>query len=357
MDRIRTTGLTEHDASKSFEGYTLFSPNGGTTTYLVDMDGNTVHEWHTKLTPGNWGYLLDNGNLLFAGNIGKAPAPLPGSGGLIMELDWDSNVVWQYEDPNQHHDFSRAPNGNTMVLGWETVPEALVAKVQGGEPGTELDGNIWTDYIHEVTPSGEVVWEWHAHEALDVDVDILCPLHHRHEWTHANTCTALPDGNVLTSFRHLNTIGIIDRQTGGWVWKLRDIRLGHQHDPSLLDNGNVLVFANGYHDFEGQPGSKIFEIDPRTNEFVWEYKTTPGWEFFSHFISSAQRLPNGNTLICEGSTGRIFEVTMEHEIVWEYVNPYFIDHPRLGHINACFRARRYAPDHPALAERDLTPIA
>ena len=48
-----------------------------------------------------------------------------------------------------------------------------------------------------------------------------------------------------------------------------------------------------------------------------------GSRFYSSFISSAQRLPNGNTLIAEGSDGRIFEVTREHEIVWEYISPYF----------------------------------
>ena len=48
-----------------------------------------------------------------------------------------------------------------------------------------------------------------------------------------------------------------------------------------------------------------------------------GSKFYSSYISSAQRLPNGNTLITEGSDGRLIEVTKEHEIVWEYINPYF----------------------------------
>ena len=355
MDSERILGITTHDASKAFDGYTLFSPYGRTQTYLVNMDGAVVHEWETGYQPGNWGYLLENGNLLYAGNTGDAPLPFAGGGGLLMELDWDGNVVWQYEDNRLHHDFSRAANGNTMVLGWDPVPEAMTASVQGGVAGTELNGRIYADFIHEITPAGEVVWEWHAHEALDVAEDILCPLEERHEWTHANTCTALPNGNVLTSFRHLNTIAIVDRVTGTFEWKLRDIRLGHQHDPSLLANGNILVFANGYHDHGAHPSSKVIEIDPRTNAFVWEYRSEPAWAFFSHFISSAQRLPNGNTLICEGSTGRIFEVTMGQEIVWEFVNPLFATHPRHGWVNCCFRARRYAPDFPGLAGRDLTP--
>jgi len=65
--------------------------------------------------------------------------------------------------------------------------------------------------------------------------------------------------------------------------------------------------------------SRIIEFDPVTLEIVWEYKD--GKRFYSYFISSAQRLPNGNTLICEGAKGRIFEVTREGEIVWEYISP------------------------------------
>ena len=122
----------------------------------------------------------------------------------------------------------------------------------------------------------------------------------------------------------------------------------------MLDNGNILVFANGMHVLEN-PCSKIFEIDPKTNEIVWQYRSKPIWEFFSHFISGAQRLPNGNTLICEGMTGRLFEVTMDGETVWEYVVPFFADHPRHGNTNNTFRARRYAPDFPGLVGRDLSP--
>ena len=43
--------------------------------------------------------------------------------------------------------------------------------------------------------------------------------------------------------------------------------------------------------------------------------------FYSQFISGAKRLPHGNTLITEGSNGRLIEVTPDFEIVWEYINP------------------------------------
>jgi hypothetical protein len=74
----------------------------------------------------------------------------------------------------------------------------------------------------------------------------------------------------------------------------------------------------------------VLEFDPTTLKIVWQY--TPieaglvipsnSHMFYSGLVSSAQRLPNGNTLITEGVGGRILEVTPAHELVWEYVSPY-----------------------------------
>jgi len=61
--------------------------------------------------------------------------------------------------------------------------------------------------------------------------------------------------------------------------------------------------------------------------------------FYSPFISSAQRLPNGNTLITEGSDGRLLEVTADHQIVWEYISPYWRKPPLA--LNLIYRAYRY----------------
>ena len=84
--------------------------------------------------------------------------------------------------------------------------------------------------------------------------------------------------------------------------------------------------------------------------------------FAGMFISGNQRLPNGNTLICSGPTGHIFEVTEDKEVVWEYINP----HTRTGSIRTTqtdahtnshmtFRAFRYPADYPGLAGKDLSP--
>ena len=117
----------------------------------------------------------------------------------------------------------------------------------------------------------------------------------------------------------------------------------------------MLLFDNGCHR-RGASRSRIVEVDPTTNQIAWEYQGTPDISFYSYNISSAERQPNGNTLICEGAPGRIFEVTPEKAIVWEYINPYFGDAPSRGpanSVNGVFRAHRYGPDHPGLQGKAL----
>jgi hypothetical protein len=101
------------------------------------------------------------------------------------------------------------------------------------------------------------------------------------------------------------------------------------------------------------PFSRAIEVNPATNEVVWKYQDAPPWNFFSPRMGNAQRLPNGNTLICEASFGRLFEVTKVGEIVWEYVNPYFgkpfFAGPKTTEGNLIFRALRYSEDEIARA--------
>ena len=80
---------------------------------------------------------------------------------------------------------------------------------------------------------------------------------------------------------------------------------------------------------------------------VWTYTNPMPASFFSQYMGSAQRLWNGNTFICESAFGRLFEVTSEGEIVWEYVIPEFAEYPTplnefiVGEHNSCFKAHRY----------------
>lgn len=355
--RTRKTGLTGHDAAKAFPGYTLYAPMfGDGTVYLLDMQGEEVHRWRMPLPPGLYAYLLPNGNLFYGG---KTPAD-PGAyfpawpifkGGAMMEVDWEGNVLWEHLDPAHHHDARRAEAGGAIYLTLERLPPDVQAKVQGGIANSEHQGQVWADRIVEVDSAGRTIWEWHAWQHLDPETDIITPTDLRDEWSHGNTVVPLPDGDVMVSFRNISTVARIDRQTGDFVWKLGWGLLAQQHDPSLLPNGNVLIFNNGTRRRGPLVCSSVIEVKPEKAELVWEYRDASAQlSFFSSYISGAQRLPNGNTLICEGLTGRIFEVTPQREIVWEYVSPYFFEAPVFGVNNAVFRAFRYGPERfPLLA--------
>ena len=167
-----------------------------------------------------------------------------------------------------------------------------------------------------------------------------------------------PD-NIICSARETNIVFIIDKETGklsgawGRTIRERNIHIGWiigQHHAHLIPDGlpgagNLLLFDNGGWAGYGSPHetsktgeksaqrdhSRVLEINPFTLDIIWQYSLNDfgnpfpaaAHHFYSPLMSSAQRLPNGNTLICEGNDGRIFEVTCEHEIVWEYMNPHF----------------------------------
>lgn len=160
-----------------------------------------------------------------------------------------------------------------------------------------------------------------------------------------------------------------------------DRQLFQQHDVQWIDQGlpgagNFLIFNNRNNlTREDETGSdeysSIIELSPHVRadgrydwtgepEIVWQYAE----DFFSPFISGVQRLPNGNTLITEGRSGRLIEVSAAGEVVWEFINPMTSEgfagaddevERGLGINNAIFRARKYSPDHPGLVGKDLRP--
>lgn len=341
--------------AKAYNGYTLFTPEKGAVIWLIDMEGRFVHCWEVP-SMGEAGKLLSNGNLLcLRRDVTARTARVDASGGELVEMDWDSNVVWRYEDQYMHHDFCRMDNGNVMILRRVPMPDDIAARVQGGIPGTDRDV-MWTDSFREVTPYGKVVWEWLGYEHLDPEVDIINAMCPRGEWTHTNACSVLPYGDILTTLRHIDTIAIIDKGTGDIKWRWGVGELSMPHSPSLLNNGNILVFDNGnFRKRAHQSYSRVVEVNPNTGEIEWEYKDDPPYRFYSHFKSDCQRLPNENTLICETTKGRLFEVTPGKEVVWEYISPFYVWTKEAGWNNMVGRISRYGPDYEGLKGRKLDP--
>ena len=322
----KAAGVTVLKRDKCDSGYRLYSSRQTEVAHLIDIDGREVQRWsypqgHT------WHYaeMLPNGHLVA---IIKDV--------MILELDWDSKLVWK-ANIAAHHDFEQLENGNKLVVCREyVVNEAL------------RPGELKSDYIVELTTENKVVWEWHADQHVN-EIAKLVPLQFPladQDWGHMNTVESLPDGpaarqdarfkagNILFSCRNIDTIGVIDRENGKVVWAWGPGTLDRQHMPTMLPNGHILIYDNG----NTLKRTRILELEPLTGKILCQYKADPPTSFYSPTRGSNQRLPNGNTFIAESDSGRLFEVTREGEVVWEFLNP---DLRPDGERMPLYRAVRY----------------
>jgi hypothetical protein len=348
-------GVTVSVPERSYRGYTLFChtydpPNVAVGEvahmYLIDMEGNVVHEWTAK-TAVQLLELLPSGNLYYTTRDRSAVEQAG-----LREIDPESSVVWFFHC-RIDHDFHLMDNGHLML---HCLMDKMVPSI-----GPELRR---CSYIIEITGERELVWEWFGEEHIK-ELRELCgirfplgssqfegyPQSMRRsllfDWAHNNTCEVLPDnpsarkdssfrkGNILFSHRSLDVIGVIDKESGEIVWAWGRGELDGQHQPTMLPNGNILIYDNGTR----RRWSRVIELDPIEEEIVWEYAGTPTESFFSAYISGSQLLPNGNVLICEGGPCRLFEVTRDKETVWEFRSPY-----GARGTHGIYRATRYPPD-------------
>ena len=322
--------VTILNPDKCDHGYTLYSSRFTEEAHLIDIEGREAHRW--EYAQGEmWHYaeMLPNGHLVVI--IKELENEYPG---MILELDWEGRLVWKADVP-AHHDFQRLADGNTLVVCREYVEDS------------ELGPRRYkSDCIMELTPDNETVWTWHADrhvKEIAALVPVTFPLPD-YDWGHMNTVESLPEtpasrdprfrpGNVIFSCRHINTIGVIDRETGVVAWAWGPGVVDKQHMPTMLPGGTLLIYDNG----TALGRSRIIELDPLTEEIVWEYQADPPESFFSSSRGAGERLPNGNTFITESNTGRLFEVTPDGETVWEFLNPDLRD----GRRQPLYRALRY----------------
>jgi len=294
-------------------------------------------------------------------------------------ITWDFR--YNTDGHMSHHDVKSLPNGNVLLIAWEVKSrnEAIAA---GRNPNYVSFSGLYPDHIIEAQPtgptSGTIVWEWHAWDHLIQNydptkenygvvedhpelIDVNYVTSTNIDWLHTNSIDYNEEfDQLLISAHNFNEIWVIDHSTttaeaaghtGGNSGKGGDLlyrwgnpaafkrgtssdkKLFFQHDatwikPGYPGEGNILVFNNG----GTRHYSTVDEITPPVNEYgqyylasgsaygpsdlTWTYSPQPS--FFASHISGAQRLPDGNTLICNGETGKVFEVTPQGTTVWQY---------------------------------------
>ena len=317
---------------------------------MIDMEGNVVHEWYTddvnaysmwtdyqdaEINFNLWrrAHLFRNGDLLAIV-----------SGGGVIKVDHDSNLLWASDFLGAHHDLDVDEDGNIYVVGRKvhinerynpeeyisedylyildslgnTVEEiSILDLVEESQFAPTLRWSGLQTCIKKAIVSGITQQEI---EDLALTGDVL----------HCNSVAfiregQLPDnyggplreGTVLLSLRTIDLVCALDLENRSLYWAESD--MWHmQHEPVVLPDGNMLIFDN-----MGTVGaSSVTEFDPETCEIEWLYRGDVEHPFLSTGMGSCQRLSNGNTLITESMSGRAFEDTPEKEIVWEYYSPY-----------------------------------
>lgn len=319
---------------------------------LVDSSGVVVHTWKTEFQP-LVAYLQDNGDLL----VGMIPPTkheerLPdGTTGVIARLDWNSNVLWKYEDPKMNHDFDILPDGSIAYLRWSKVPPALHYLIEGGM--SDAEQAVWANEIVVVNPEKEITWIWKGQDHIAELPRTINEITPDFDWIHANSLKYVAENPVtktpafLISMRNVSAVAFIDAATGEVIWNSPPGAFSVQHDATLLENGNILVFDNGANDKSRLylTRSEAVEIAVPSGNEVWNYdggtSIVEKLMFASEITSGAERLPNGNTLIILSMQGRIYEVTPEGTIAWQYTNDHRDD---AGRFHQVFKARKYDPE-------------
>ena len=322
---------------------------------------------------------------------------------LLWEFEYSNS------DHCAHHDIEPLPNGNVLLIAWEykTREDAIAAgrdprKLQGDalwpdhiveiEPTGSSGGiivwewHVWDHLIQEYDPSKDNYGVVEDHpELIDINYG-----NHQQDWNHINSIDYNEElDQILVSVHEFDEIWVIDHSTtieeaadhtggnssmGGdllYRWgNPQAYRAGNagdkmffgQHGASWVDagcpgEGNIIVFNNG----QSRGYSSVDEIVPPLNstgsythkprtpyapeEPIWIFTTDPPSDMYSMQLSNAQRLPNGNTLICSAQQGLFLEVTPDKNVVWKYSN--ILPTP---YTNAVARIYRYPLDYPGASD-------
>ena len=337
---------------------------------------------------------------------------------LLWVLDWADEETHHHHDfawmPNGHvlvlawerksaSDAANAGRTNPQVMWPESIVEIEPTLPNGGNVVWEW--HAWDHLVQNTNGALANFGEPAAHpRRIDVNyADVGFSggpgSAESGDWMHANAVNYNPDlDQIAISSRRFNEIWIIDHGTtteeatgpaGDLLYRygnpeaygrgtVEDQVFFMQHDVQWIPDGHpqagqLMVYNNGNNrpdcpcstiDVWSPPllpdGSYVIPEEEAMGPagFEWTYPESPSLAFYSPNVSGVQPLPNGNQLICEGALGHLFEVTLEGELVWDYINPEgnagVFPQGTTPQQNSVFRAYRYGANHPGLEGKDLT---
>jgi hypothetical protein len=384
--------------SQTYDGYTLYSPNNARSTYLIDMTKRVVHTWSHNRSGGYSSYLLQDGSVIRPAMATNAQLGGGGAEGAVQRVGWNGALLWDYTYSSStylsHHDIEPMPNGNVLLIAWE-VKTAAQAVQAGLNRSLSIWPDHIVEVQPVGTNGGNIVWQWHAWDHLIQDYNSAKSNYgvvkdHPEllninmgssgigvgggDWMHLNAVSYNPDlDQIVVSSHTLNEIYVIDHSTttaeaashkGGKSGKGGDIlyRWGMPSNygapgtqyfsvvhcsvwiPSGLSGaGHIMAFNNG----DNQRRSAVVELaTPVSTDGTYSLTagsayspSAPSWsytaaDFYTDHLGGCQRLPNGNTLVVESTSGNMFEVNTGGTVLWSFSPG--------GEI---VRALRYAPSY------------
>jgi hypothetical protein len=282
------SGLVLHKPEKAWKGYNIYCIQMVPRAFIIDMEGTVVHEWSYPETEGRWHHIimLPDGDAVIINMFRH-----------VLRLDWESNLLWRSKFC-AHHDIVPLPDGTLYALGQQL----------------QMHRDLFVRFptIEHLAGDGTVISTWTTHDKLDeikqhfdtrcfLDTVLDSLLAHEswltvhekiaerdemvrsrgirpeYDHFHMNTIGILPrtelgeadrrfrEGNLLICFRNVNQIGILDRDTMEILWVWGEGILEWPHHPTMLENGNILVFDNGVR----RKYSRVIELDPVSAQLLY----------------------------------------------------------------------------------------
>jgi hypothetical protein len=300
----------------------------GTGSYAMILDRHGTPVWYKRSPIGtaNTVHSPKKNTIVFAAQpvrFGFSVDP----NATFSEYTLDTGQVRHFKTigmPTDFHDIQSLPNGNVLLMSY---PFKTGVDLTGlpGDPPPGPNSTIADCVIQEVTPQGQLVWDWVASDHADIVAENLssAPINVNgriiYDVFHCNSIDATPSGDVLVSHRHLSAVYLIRRADERVIWKLGGtpatpdggqylevqndpLAIFQQHDARLLPNGNLTVFDNQN---IGRPPARGIEyeldVGAGTANRVFQYLNPNGMP--SAATGSFRRYSDGHSVIGWGIDG------------------------------------------------------
>lgn len=315
------TGLIKYLPQASYQGLTLIynhiePPN---YIYLIKNSGEIFHQW---CIPEELRFRI---YIAKANQDGSLDLILENNDHGFIRLNQNSDLIISVPG-HFHHDFLSSTSGDYFLFEEHTnqlhynnrdyvILDNSIYKISSTNYKASAmlslnealkDDKYYQRYLKLVTESGITgnLDIFHVNSIIELPFDVK-PLGER--------------GDILICIRNLHMLVVLDRQTLKIKWKKSFLNVFERpHNPSIMSDGKILIFDNGYF----RKWSQVAAYDPVQDSVINLYGSPDRKDFYSRLRGAAQLLPNNNILITESDKGRVFEINPERQIVWDWFNPY-----------------------------------